>query len=300
MTSHFATLGGQRFHYLAWGPADAPVMLLLHGFPEYSGAWADLAPHLSGRYRCIAPDQRGYGQSWAPPEVSAYGAGALVGDICALLDHVAPGQAVTVVGHDWGAAVAYALAIRAPARVARLIVLNGVHPAPFQRALAAGGAQSQASQYIEALRAEGSEDRLAADDFEGLMRLFSAHMDLSWMTPEKRDAYKAEWARPGRLRGMINWYRASPLRVASPGQPITDLPDMPPEKLRVTMPHLLIWGDKDTALLSESLEDLDSFVSHLTVKHIPDADHWICHQQPRKVAALITDWMRYEAAQQPS
>ena len=210
MTSHFVTLDGHRFHYLEWGRGDAPVILLLHGFPEYSGAWAELAPLLAARYRVIAPDQRGYGQSWAPPEVAAYAASALVDDMRALLDHVAPGQAVTVMGHDWGAAVAYALAIRDPGRVARLIVANGVHPAPFQRALAAGGAQSTASQYIEALRAEGSEERLAADDFDGLMRLFSAHMDLSWMTPEKRAAYKAEWARPGRLRGMVNWYRASP------------------------------------------------------------------------------------------
>jgi len=294
MTSHFATLDGRRFHYLAWGPADAPVMLLLHGFPEYSGAWAELAPRLAGRYRCIAPDQRGYGQSWAPPEVEAYSAGKLVGDMCALLDHVAPGQAVIVVGHDWGAAVAYALAMREPDRVARLIVLNGVHPAPFQSALAAGGAQSRASQYIETLRAQGSEERLAANDFDGLMRLFSADMDLSWMTSEKRAAYKAEWARPGRLRGMINWYRASPLRVAKPGEPITDLPEMPAEKLRVRMPHLLIWGDKDTALLTESLENLDSFVDLCTVKHIPGADHWICHQQPLKVAALINDWMLHE------
>jgi pimeloyl-ACP methyl ester carboxylesterase len=295
MTSHFVRLDGQRFHYLEWGRADAPVMLLLHGFPEYSGAWAELAPLLAAHYRVIAPDQRGYGQSWAPPEVAAYGASQLVEDMCALLDRLAPGQAVTVMGHDWGAAVAYALAIRHPDRVARLIVANGVHPAPFQRALAAGGAQSAASQYIEALRAPGSEDRLAADDFDGLMRLFSAHMDLSWMTPPKRAAYKAEWARPGCLRGMVNWYRASPLRVAEPGQPITDLPAMPADKLRVAMPHLLIWGDGDTALLPESIEGLEDYAPRLTVRHIPDADHWICHQQPRKLAALIHDWIAHEA-----
>jgi pimeloyl-ACP methyl ester carboxylesterase len=182
-----------------------------------------------------------------------------------------------------------------PDLVSYLIIANGVHPVPFQREMAAGGAQTAASQYILSLRREGSEDHYAADSYKKLQQLFSANMDFDWFTGAKRDAYLTEWARPGRLKTMIHWYRASPLRVAEPGQPITDLPAMPADKLRVAMPHLLIWGDGDTALLPESIEGLEDYAPRLTVRHIPDADHWICHQQPRKLAALIHDWIAHEA-----
>ena len=290
MQSHHVSLNGQPFHYLEWGPPDAPILLMLHGFPEHSGAWAELARRLSDRFRCIAPDQRGYGQSWAPAEVRDYVTGKLVGDMVALIDHLGGGP-VTVVGHDWGASVAYVLAARHPERVGRLIILNGVHPIPFQREMAKGGAQSAASQYILWLRRDGSEDRLAEGDFAKLMDLFSAKMDLSWMTPAKLAAYKTEWARPGRMRGMVNWYRASPLQVAPPGQPITDLPALPRDALRVPQPHLLIWGTGDTALLTDCLDGLEELAPDLTIHRIDGADHWIAHQQPDAVAALIRDWL---------
>jgi len=290
MQSHHVSLNGQPFHYRAWGPEGAPILLMLHGFPEYSGAWAELATRLSDRFRCIAPDQRGYGQSWAPPAVADYATGKLVGDMVALIDHLGGGP-VTVLGHDWGASVAYVLAARDPERVERLIILNGVHPIPFQREMAKGGAQSAASQYILWLRRDGSEDRLAANGFVRLMDLFSAKMDLSWMTPDRLEDYKTEWARPGRMRGMVNWYRASPLLVAAPGQPITDLPALPRDALRVQQPHLLIWGTGDTALLTDCLDGLEDLAPDLTIHRITGADHWICHQKPDEVAALIRGWL---------
>lgn len=290
MQSHHVSLHGQPYHYLEWGPAGAPILLMLHGFPEYSGAWAELAERLCDRYRCIAPDQRGYGQSWAPADVAQYATGKLVGDMVALIDHLGGGP-VTVLGHDWGASVAYVLAARQPERVDRLIILNGVHPVPFQREMAKGGAQSEASQYILWLRRAGSEEKLAENGFAKLMDLFSAKMDLSWMTPVKLAAYTTEWGRPGRMRGMVNWYRASPLQVAAPGQPIIDLPALPRAALTVHQPHLLIWGTHDTALLTDCLDGLDELAPDLTIHRIDGADHWICHQEPDAVAALILDWM---------
>lgn len=285
----FVDLNGQSFHYLEWGRVGAPVLLFLHGFPEYSGAWEEVATRLADSYHCIAPDQRGFGQSWAPPEVSAYEMRELVADMAALIDTL--GQRVTVVGHDWGAATAYGLAMFRPELVSRLIIINGVHPAPFQRELAAGGAQASASQYIRFLRAEGSEDKLSADDFEGLMKLFSANMDLSWLNGERLELYKAEWSRPGRLKAMINWYRASPLKVALPGEVLSDVPVLRKDRLQVRCPHLLIWGDNDTALLPQSIEGLEEYAADLTVEHVADADHWICHQKPDLVAGLIREWL---------
>ncbi|MFV0512063.1 MAG: alpha/beta fold hydrolase [Jhaorihella sp.] len=283
-------LNGRRFHVRQWGDSHLPVLLMLHGFPEYGGAWADLAPHLAHRFRCIAPDQRGYGQSWAPGGVENYIASALVSDMAELIAHV--GEPVTVLGHDWGAAVAYGLAMFRPELVSRLIIANGVHPVPFQRALAAGGAQSAASQYIDVLRREGAEDALAADGFARLLRLFSANMDLGWLTGARLAEYKAEWSRGGgRLKTMIHWYRASPLRVAAPGEPIAGLPEFPRDRLTVHCPHLLIWGEGDTALLPEATEGLEEFAPDLTRVAIAGADHWLHHQQPAAMAVAILDWV---------
>jgi len=236
MRQETITLHGQPFHIRHWGDEGLPKLLMLHGFPEYGGAWGDLAMQLSDRFHCIAPDQRGYGQSWAPAEVSAYTTSALVGDMASLIGT----EPVTVLGHDWGAAVAYGLAMFRADLVSRLIILNGVHPVPFQRAMAAGGAQTRASQC---------------------------------------------------LRGMLNWYRASPLRVAKPGQPITDLPEFDVTRLQVTCPHLLIWGAEDTALLPEATEGLEGFAADLTRVEIAGADHWLHHQKPAAVAEAIRDWL---------
>lgn len=280
-------LNGQPFFVRHWGDESLPRLLLLHGFPEYGGAWADLAPLLAHRYHCIAPDQRGYGRSWAPPEVSAYSGTKLVSDMAALIGD----GPITVLGHDWGAAVAYGLAMFRPELVERLIIMNGVHLVPFQRALATGGPQTDASQYIHYLRAEGSEDRLAANDFDRLATLFSAHMDMDWMTAEKRQEYITEWARPGRMRGMVNWYRASPLVVGKPGEPLEQMPEMPLDRLHVTCPHLLVWGAEDTALLPEATAGLEDFAPDLTRVEIAGADHWLHHQKPREVAQAILDWL---------
>ena len=286
----YVDLNGNLFHYLEWGDADAPALLFLHGFPEYGAAWTEVAKRLAASYHCIAPDQRGYGQSWAPASVDAYGLRHLVGDMAALIGALG-GRQVTVVGHDWGAAVAYGLAMFRPDLVSKLVVINGVHPGPFQRELAAGGAQSQASQYIRYLRSEGSEDRLAADDFAGLLALFSAHMDLSWLTPARLKLYRAEWSRPGRLKAMINWCRASPLQVAAPGEPLIDVAPLAKVKFQVRCPHLLIWGDDDTALLPGCIDGLQDYVPDLAIHHVGGADHWICHQKPDVVARLIRSWM---------
>ena len=290
MINNTATLNGQPFHYLSWGKAGAPILLMLHGFPEYSGAWSEVATRLADTYHCIAPDQRGYGRTWAPPDVGHYTTSKLVGDMVALITHLGGGP-VTVIGHDWGAAVAYGLAMFTPDLVERLIILNGVHPAPFQREMAAGGAQSEASQYILFLRQEGSEDRLVDNEFALLLKLFSAKMDLGWLSGDRLSAYKTEWARPGRMRGMVNWYRASPLQVAAPGKPITNMPDLPHDKLMVHCPHLLIWGTGDTALLPASYAGLDRYAPDLTIQEINGADHWLCHQKPDMVAQAIREWL---------
>ncbi|MEP5730780.1 MAG: alpha/beta hydrolase [Sulfitobacter sp.] len=278
-------LNGHPFFMRHWGDEDLPVLLLLHGFPEYGGVWGKLAAHLMSHFHCIAPDQRGFGQSWAPADVSAYATSKLVSDMAALIGE----RPVHVLGHDWGAAVAYGLAMFRPELVTTLIIMNGVHPVPFQRALAAGGPQAEASQYIHFLRRDGSEDQLAENDFAKLTSLFSANMDHGWSDDQTMAAYRREWAREGRMRGMVNWYRASPLVVPKAGE-TCELPALPLDKLQVHCPHLLIWGVEDTALLPVATEGLEEFAAKLTRKEIRGADHWLHHQKPQEVAQAILAW----------
>jgi pimeloyl-ACP methyl ester carboxylesterase len=292
MQTHNLTLNGQDFFVRSWGLPHLPKLIMLHGFPEYSGAFNDLAPKLSGMFHCIAPDQRGYGQSWAPAEVGEYTTSKLVNDIVALINNdLVGGGPVAVMGHDWGAGVAYALSMFHPELVNRLIIANGVHPAPFQREMAKGGAQSEASQYINFIKTDTSHDQLAENECAKLIKLFSANMDTSWLVGERLEAYKTEWLRPGRLQGMTNWYRASPLRVADPGKPLTDPPKLPVDRMRIHCDHLLIWGMKDTAVLPESTQGLEDFCENLTRIEVEDADHWILHQQPDEVAEAIVNWV---------
>lgn len=292
METHSLTLNGQNFFVRSWGQPHLPKLIMLHGFPEYSGAFDDIAPNLSGMFHCIAPDQRGYGQSWAPSEVGEYTTSKLVSDIVSLINSdLVGGGPVAVMGHDWGAGIAYALAMFHPELVDRLIIANGVHPVPFQREMAKGGAQSEASQYINFIKTDTSHDKLAANDCAKLIQLFSANMDTAWLAGERLEAYKTEWLREGRLQGMTNWYRASPLKVADPGEPLSDLPKLPLDKLHVHCDHLLIWGMKDTAVLPETTHGLEDFCKQLTRVEIEDADHWILHQKPEEVADTIVDWV---------
>lgn len=261
-------------------------MLLLHGFPEFSSAWEEVARRLSDRFFCVAPDQRGYGRSPRPAGAEHYAMRALVADALGVLGHFG-GRARAVVGHDWGASVAYALAVRAPERMDRLVVLNGIHPIAFQEALAEGGAQAEASRYIDWLRREGSEAPLAADGYARLWRMFGDLPGL--LTPERRTQYEAAWGGPEGLRSMVDWYRASPIRVPAPGGriPPGDLPDWDRSRFRIRMPHLVIWGMRDVAFIPEVRRGAEPFCDAFELEEVAVADHWVAHRHPDLVAERI-------------
>ena len=292
ITSRMIEANGLSFHCLTAGDPSRPLLLMLHGFPEYSGAWEEMLERLSDEYFCVAPDQRGYNLSAKPEGASEYTGGKLARDAAAILTCFAP-RARAVIGHDWGASVAYALTFARPDLMDKLIILNGAHPVPFQRSLAAGGAQAEASQYIDYLRDPRAEGRLGADNFAKLAGLFADGMDMTWLHGARRDKYLAAWGQPGALTGMLTWYRAMPMKVAKPGQPIPDdqLKHLDPDILRVKLPHLLIWGKNDTALKMDAHAGLDDLCDDLTIRYFDNADHWIIHQQPDAVADVIRDYL---------
>jgi len=237
-------------------------------------------------------DLRGFGISYKPEAVSDYAAGKIVGDLLALLDLLGAPE-VHVVGHDWGAAAAYALSFTRDPRIKSLTILNGVHPIPFQDQLAAGGAQTEASQYMNWLREPGSEEVLAANGFEKLVGFFAENMDMEWLSGPRLEEYKAAWSGETTLRSMVNWYRATPLIVPKPGEvvPMDDRIPMPRDAMRVVVPHLVIWGTGDTALLPETRDGVRELADDLRMVEIADADHWLHHQKPALVARHIKEFL---------
>lgn len=284
---------GIDLDFRAEGDPSGPLLLFLHGFPEYSGAWNDVLPAFARSFHSVAPDQRGYARSSKPDGVEAYRIKHLVRDILGLADHLSPGRPFALVAHDWGASVGYATAIAAPGRVSRLVVINGVHPGPFQRALIEDEAQREASAYIHYLRDPRAEERLSANGFEKMMGMLSRFGPQPWLTPGKRAGYIDAWSQRGALTGMLNWYRATPLVVPKPGERVemSAVPKLDPAQLRVRMPHLVLWGMNDRALLPASRATLADYCDDLTVREIADADHWVVHQKTADVIGHLKEFL---------
>ncbi len=280
---------GIRIAYEIEGPENAPLLLCLHGFPEYRAAWADVAARLRDRFRIVRPDQRGYGESDKPGGVVAYRTKLLAQDMFGLMEAIAPGAAFFLAGHDWGASVAYAMAFAKPELIDRLVIVNGPHPVTFQRAIIEDPAQRKASAYIPKLKAEGAEERLAEDDYARLLNMMEGFSACPFMDDDKRAAYRAAWSRPGALTAMLNWYRTSPVVVPAEGEKPDEVPllQIDPEAVRVRMPHLVIWGEEDAALRPSVLEGLGDHVDDLRKVFVPGAGHWVLHEKPQKVAELM-------------
>ncbi len=284
---HFCDVApGVRLHYAQCGDPGAPLMLLVHGFPEFWRAWEPLMPLLADRWHVVAPDMRGFNLSSKPEDLKSYRAPALVGDLAALIDQLGGGTA-TVVGHDWGGAATFGLAIADPRRVARLVILNSPHPVLFARALSADGEQQRASAYMNWLRAPGSEQALSENDFARLERFFVSMGAASWFSGELRAAYHRAWGQPGALTGGLNYYRASPLYPPTADDPGASALVLRDEDFIVRVPTLVIWGDQDAALRPVLLDGLDRFIADLRIERIADATHWLVHEQPQRIAASI-------------
>lgn len=280
----------------ASGPADAPVLLFLHGFPEAAFVWDDLLMRLGDRYRCVAPNLRGYGPSSAPPEVEAYRVKHLAGDVAALIGRLGRGPVEALVAHDWGGAVAWTLAALQPALMKRLAIVNSPHPALFLRELKVNPDQQSASAYMNFLCEPDAERRLAENDFRWLFAIFE-RMGASdperpgggWLTDAVRDQYRAVW-RAG-LTGGCNYYRASPLKPPTgPDSPVLEI-EFAPEYVTVRVPTLVIWGEDDTALPPSLVDGLEPYVPDLRLVCVPDATHWIIHERPQLIADELTRFL---------
>lgn len=281
----------------ATGPRDAPVLLFLHGFPEAGFVWDGMMAHFGDRYRCVAPDLRGYGGSSAPAEVEAYRARPLVTDLVGLIDLLVapvprgsdsvPGgrRLEALIGHDWGGAIGWALAIQRPELMNRLVMVNATHPGAFLRDLQSDPRQQAASSYMDFLRRPDAGALLAENDFARLWPFFTRMGGDAWLSDALRERYRSIWQQG--LDGALNWYRASPLHPpAGPDDPLHAL-SLTPDQLRVRVPTTVLWGEADTALLPGLLDGLDAWVPDLQVVRWADATHWVVHEHPARVAREI-------------
>jgi pimeloyl-ACP methyl ester carboxylesterase len=283
--------GGITLSCRAAGPEGAPVLLFLHGFPEAAFVWDALLEHFAGRYRCVAPNLRGYERSSAPAEVEAYRSKHLVADIAALVDALG-GRVDALVAHDWGGAVAWNFAVLHPKRLARLVIINSPHPATFLRDLQHDPAQQAASAYMNFLCRPDAQALLAEKDFARLWPFLTGPVDADparpgagWLTDEVKQQYREVWHQG--LRGPVNYYRASPLRPPTTDDTTVMQVQLPPESVTVRVPTRVVWAEGDTALLPTLLDGLDAYVPQLTLVRIPRATHWVIHEQPERIAGEI-------------
>jgi pimeloyl-ACP methyl ester carboxylesterase len=287
----FVTANGVRLHLARRGSGE--LILFLHGFPEFWYAWKDQLAEFGKDHLAVAPDLRGHNLSEAPPGLEAYRASEIVEDIRALAATLNGGRPFVLVGHDWGGALAWAFAIRHPALLRRLVIINAPHPAVFERELDANPAQQRASQYMNFFRTPGAEAALSADGYAPLLRFFAGLRARGRFSDQDASAYVEAWSRPGSLTAGLNLYRASRIGPPSPGQPRGRLDaGLELDRARVTVPTLVIWGMKDEALLPGNLDGLDRYVPDLTIERIPDGTHWVIHEVPDVINRLIRGFLR--------
>lgn len=283
---HEAVVNGVRLHYVEAG--SGPLVVLLHGFPEFWYGWRhQIDPLAAAGYRVIAPDMRGYNQSEKPPGVHAYAVETLVEDVVALIAHCGVTRA-TVVGHDWGGVVAWEVAMRRPDVVENLIVLNAPHPAAFLRELRTP-MQLARSWYALAFQVPVLPELLIAlGDYRLLRAVFRRDpVRPNAFTEEDIQRYRDAFAIPGARTATINYYRAAmrrnPRRITV-------------EAIRlVTAPTLLIWGMGDRYLGPALTEKLGQWVPRLRVEQITGASHWVQHDAPEQVTALMLGFLRADA-----
>jgi epoxide hydrolase 4 len=286
----YADVNGVRLHYVTAGKGK--LIMFVHGFPEFWYEWKNQLVEFGKDYQAVAPDMRGYNLSSKPPEVDQYAVKHLVEDLRAFAEKLGH-KKFTLVAHDWGGAVAWAFAIAHPDCLEKLVIINAPHPGVFQRELRENPDQQKASQYMLLFRSPQAEQTLSANNYATLVQVVLGEgLKNGVFTEEDKKAYIEAWSQPGALTGGLNYYRAA--RVGPPAEgekgPANFAGALP--SLDVKVPTLVIWGEKDTALLTGNLVGLDKFVPNLTIKRIPDGTHWVIHEKPALVNSYIREFIK--------
>lgn len=278
----YAEVNGVRLHYVENG--EGPLILFLHGFPEFWYGWKELLPEFAKDHHAVAVDMRGYNLSSMPEGLEAYQIPVLLEDVHALAEKLGGKKKFTLVGHDWGGVIAWHFALAHPAMLEKLVILNAPHPTVFARELASNPEQQKASAYFNLFCTPAAEQVLSGGDFALPRQVVFAG---GWASDADREKYLDCWRRG--FTGGLNYYRAAALSSFLTGEASHAKQFLPP-KSRITVPTLVIWGEKDIALLTGNLDGLDEHVENLQIQRVPQAGHFVQHEQP---AAVIQSMRRF-------
>jgi pimeloyl-ACP methyl ester carboxylesterase len=272
VTDRTCDVGDMAIHYVEAG--GGPLIVLLHGFPEFWYSWRNQIPALAAAgFHVVAVDLRGYNLSSKPNAIAAYRLPALAKDIAGLITQTGEGQCI-LAGHDWGGAVAWLTAMLYPALVGRLIILNSPHPVAYLREMRRSARQKWRAKYQLFFQPPWLPEFLMRRfRFAALRRSLAR---LGSFTNDEIERYVDAWSQPGALTGMTNYYRAMRQRSGMRGL-----------MRRIDIPTLMIWGDLDPFLTPETLRDFGEYVPDLRIEHIPDAGHFVQTDAPGRVNELM-------------
>lgn len=272
---------GIQLHVVQDGPQDGPLLIFLHGFPEFWVSWRRQIPALAhAGYRVWAPDQRGYNLSDKPDGIAAYCLDELAADVVGLID-AAGSQKAYLVGHDWGAAVAWWTAVTHPQRVERLVAMNVPHPAVMQQQLRHNPAQMRKSWYIFFFQTPRLPEISAqVNNWRAATRALTSSSRAGTFSDADLELYRQAWSQPHAYTSMLNWYRA-----------IIQKPPRMPTSQRVTPPTLLIWGAQDMFLGREMAQPSIDLCDDGRLVFIEEATHWVQHEEAEQVNQLLTEFL---------
>ncbi len=271
----YITTNKIKLHYVTQG--NGPLMLMLHGFPEYWYSWRHQIPEFALDYQVVAIDLRGYNDSDKPKEKSAYVMNELIQDVKGVIQGLGYEKCV-LVAHDWGGAIAWNFAYAYPEMLEKLIVLNIPHPEKFMEGLRTWK-QLQKSWYVFFFQLPFfPEQYLRASNYQKIEEIFAGMViDKTAFPPEVIEAYKQAAAKPGALTAMINYYRNA-----------LDLKSRDRSWDILSVPTLMIWGEEDTFLGKELTYGTEAYFRDFQIKYIPNCSHWVQQEQP----TLVNQYMR--------
>ena len=276
-----AAVNGIDIHYAESGTGK--LVMLLHGFPEFWYAWRKQLQALEGTCHAVAVDMRGYNLSSKPKGNKPYRVSEVARDIVALADHFGA-EKFSLAGHDWGGVIAWHIAATSPERLDKLVVINAPHPTIMKRELRNNSKQRRASAYIAFMRMPGAAVFLSAFNSRMLRPLLNRGLRYGYFDHDDVAAYLNAWSQPGAMRGSVAYYKAIDLFSEFRSDRRGTLP-------RITVPTLVIWGERDRYLLTGNLDGLEDFVEDLTIHRVPDASHWIIHEKPNAISHLLKNFV---------
>jgi len=270
------SVNGINLNVVCTGKEDAPLIILLHGFPECWLSWkAQIKPLADAGYRVWAPDQRGYNLSDKPAGIDAYQIDKLAADVDGLRK-AAGVEKFHLVGHDWGAAVAWWYALNYSDQLRSLTTINVPHPVVFKRTLSSNHKQLLKSWYMFFFQIPKlPEFLLSLGNFSRLAKGLKDSSTPDAFDQELINELKSAWGQPGAMTGMLNWYRAA---LRRPGKP---------KQTKVTVPTRILWGEQDIALTAQMASDSEAFCNDVKLTYYPEATHWLPHDLPDTVTTEI-------------